>query len=181
MLELSTITIITGGLLLLIRAPLLLAPSKARRAVNGFPRNRTAAFILTAVDMVWVAYLVSETALVDKPFFPKWALFILAPTAFLLITVFVDELLAVRAMGGLLLLVAAPILQSARLNPSQWRLVMALLAYTWVVSGIVLVYSPYMFRLMARYWTSSNARCRAAGLIGVIVSLLLLYLGIVVY
>ena len=82
-----------------------------------------------------------------------------------------DELLAPRALGGLLLLVPCPIIEVARQN----GLLLVSIAYVLVVLGIILVLSPYMFRKAMSCWIASTSRCRAFGCIflgiGVFVSM----------
>ena len=57
-----------------------------------------------------------------------------------------DELLAARAFGGLLLLAGNPVLLAARWAPTPWRLVMPTLVYIWVLAGMILVLSPWRLR-----------------------------------
>ena len=87
---------------------------------TGFSRNIPAAWILTALDVAWVAWIVFHASL--GWFDPlKPALYILAPMSFLAMVFFMDELLAPRALGGLLLLLANPVLNSARWLETEWR------------------------------------------------------------
>jgi hypothetical protein len=111
----------------------------------------------------------------------KWSLYVLAPLLFVLVIFLMDELLAPRALGGLLLLLAAPILNSARWHPSAWRLIMVALAYAGVIVGMMLVVSPYRFRKWARSGIKDNSRARLVGSMGTLGGLGIVLLGLIVY
>jgi hypothetical protein len=97
-------------------------PSALRRGWTAFPRSRAPGWILAAVGVFWVAWVVQHAALgrfeVLKPFIPFAAV-----GRFGAIVYFLDELLAPRALGGLLLLVANPVLNGVRWADSAWRIV----------------------------------------------------------
>lgn len=179
-LSLQQVAHIVGGLGLLLALPLLLAPAASRSGLLAFPRSATAAWLLTAADLLWVAWIVFHAAL-GRFEFLKPGLYIVTPAAFFLLINFLDELLACRALGGFLLLAANPALTFARLNDSPWRLVISGIAYVWVVIGMVLVLSPYMFRRWVLPMVDTDARARAAGLLLAAGSLGVLYLGYAVY
>ena len=104
-----------------------------------------------------------------KPF-----VYIVAPVSFFALVYFVDELLPPRALGGLLLLLANPVLKSARWLDTEWRLVMIVIAYLWVIAGIIFVLSPFRLRQAAEFGTRTDLRCILGGfarfLVGVFVS-----------
>ena len=104
-----------------------------------------------------------------------------APLLFFLVVIFLDELLAPRALGGLLLLVASPVMSAARWHDSALSVIMTLLAYVWVITGMVLIVSPFRFRRMAEYWTHNRTRFRMGNLAGLVAGILLIVLGIAVY
>ena len=93
----------------------------------------------------------------------KPALYLLAPACFFLLINFLDELLSARALGGLLLLIANPVLNAARWHDSAWRYVPIVLAYVWAVAGMLLVLSPYLFRRWVLPFCASDGRARLAG------------------
>ena len=59
---------------------------------------------------------------------------------------YVDEFLAVRALGILLLLAACPLLDAAFLRPETSRLLLVVLAYGWIFAGMFFVGAPHLFR-----------------------------------
>lgn len=180
MTRLAVLTIVIGAVAAGLRLAAAAWPGRARRLIEAFPRSRVAAGVLTAVDLAAVTAVLYATPLGwFEPW--KWLLFVLCPVAVVLVLVFVDELLAPRALGGLLLLLAAPVLGAARWHPSDWRLVMSVLAYAWVALGSALVVSPYLFRRLAARLTTTDSRFRAISLAGVATGLVLVALGLFVY
>lgn len=169
-----------GGLGLLLALPLLLAPAPSRAGLLAFPRHAPAAWLLTAATLLWVAWIISHAAL-GRFEFLKPGLYLATPAAFFLLINFLDELLAARALGGLLLLAANPVLNFVRWHDSSWRLVLVSLAYAWVVLGIVLVLSPYMFRRWMLPLVDTDGRLRLTGLLLAAGSAGVLYLGFAVY
>jgi hypothetical protein len=158
----------------------LVAPESARAFMKGFPRSRAWAWFLTGLDMAIVSALLWT---LPVSWFTPWraSLFVLAPVAVFLVGWFVDELLAARALGGLLLLAAAPVLAAARLHPSDARLVMVVMAYAWVFPGMLLVANPWWFRKLAEPVMATNMRCRLISGFGVLLGLVLIGLGLWVY
>ncbi len=93
-----------------------------------------------------------------KPLIP-----VLAVLVFAAIVWFLDELLSPRALGGLLLLVANPVLNGVRWSDSAWRFVPALMAYAWVIAGCALMLHPWLFRQMTERFLKSDGTVRWAG------------------
>ena len=135
---------------------------------------------MTAVDLAWSAWLVMHMSL--GPFDRyKPALYVVGPVLFFLVVFLMDELLAARALGGLLILIPSPLLDVARWHESEFRLVVTVFAYALVIAGIVLVLCPYMFRKATVWMTRSNAGCRAGGIFGLALGLLIMALALTVY
>lgn len=164
MLSLATWSWIIAGALALSGVAAVANPSGLRGALGRFPRNVAAGRILAGAALVWVAILVWHFPLGGFDAY-KPALWALAPAAYYLTITFADELLAPRALGGLLLLLAGPVLAVARFHPSAWRLAVVLLAYAWIVAGMALVLSPWLFRkIMVERINATDRRCRRAGI-----------------
>lgn len=159
---------------------LLAAPESCRAFLPGLGRHKPTAWMLTAIDLLWVAWIVNNAPL-GRFEFLKPGLYLLAPLAFFLLIHFMDELLGARALGGLLLLMANPILNAARWHDSNWRYVMTIIAYGWAVAGIALVLSPFWWRRWVTPWLATDARCRATGVAKLAAGLALLYLAWRVY
>ena len=171
----------TGAVYVAAHLALVAAPAAARRVLAAFPRNAWVGRALALGTLVWSAFLVNDMPLGFVDPYKGW-LYAVTPVVFVLVVLLMGELLAARAFGGLLLLLAEPILASAR-EPglSAWRLTMVALAYAWVVAGMVLVLGPYWFRKTAEVVCRTDARCRLAGAAGVVVGVVLVGLGATVF
>ncbi|MBW7907774.1 MAG: hypothetical protein H3C50_02480 [Kiritimatiellae bacterium] len=165
-----------GALGVFAGVAMIAIPEATRAFLIGFGRNRTAAWILAAVDLLWAAWLVYHTPM-ERLGFLKPALYPAVPIAFYLIITYMDDLLATRALGGLLLLMANPILLCMRWLDTDWRYLPIVLAYVWAVAGMALVLSPYIWRRWAAPLLKSNARCRAVGILKLVGGALFLWLA----
>jgi hypothetical protein len=177
---LATTAILLGITIVLLHAPCVLSPNTMRECMKRFPRSKPAAWFLTAVDLVWSVWLLHN---IDFGSFEQFKplLYVLTPVVFFLMVFFMDELLAPRALGGLFLLVPAPLLTVARWHKSEMRLVIVLLAYALVIAGTILVLSPYQFRKLNALWIDNDKLCRTVGAIGVVFGMFVVVLGITVF
>ncbi len=88
--------------------------------------------------------------------------------------IYVEEFLAVRALGMLLLLCAEPTLESAMLRTEPSRLLLVILAYGWIVGGLFFVGMPYLLRDAIKILSSSHLIWRSAALAGLVYGAVLL-------
>jgi len=180
MISLSQMSILVGVLYVALHLPLVVMPSQTRKLLAAFPRNIWAGAILAAAALAWSAWEVNDMPLGMIDNYKMW-LWVLGPVVFALVLAFMNELLAVRALGGLLMLAASPVLETQRLNASYWTWALAGLAYLWVVAGMVLMLSPYRFRHCVERCCSTDGACRAMGAGGVVMGVVLIGLGLKVF
>ena len=109
------------------------------------------------------------------------AVYILAPVALIMIILFMDELLAPRAAGGFVLLIANPLLKAAMWHDSPMRIVVTVLVYIWIVYAMIIILSPHRFRLTAAYWVENDERLRLGGGMSLAAGVALVTLGVTVY
>jgi hypothetical protein len=173
MTDLAMVSALVGSLYVLTHAPLLASPEAAREGLRHFPRHRWLGRLLTLAAVAWTAWLVWRAALGFAEPYKAPLVVVGAPLTYYLTVTFVDELLAPRALGVLLLLAAEPIL-AARWDEHPLRLLIAVLAYVWVLAGMVLVVSPYWFRRATERLLATRGRTRAVGALGVGFGVLLL-------
>lgn len=178
--ELAGIAIILGSVIAMIYTPFVFIPDRAREWISRFPRNRWAGWLLTAGDLIWAAWLIFNASLGRFEGLKPW-LWVLVPVIFFLVVYFMDELLASRALGGLLVLLPAPLLSAARWHESAFRYVIVVLAYIMVIKGIILVLSPYQFRKWTALLIKRNSHCRTWGFIGLMFGVFIILLGITVF
>jgi hypothetical protein len=179
--ELSIAALLIGLLALAGGTVSLLAPARIRAGLAAFPRSVWPGRVLAAIDLVWAAY---ELSLMHLGMFDAWKvhLYWLTPVAIVLCAVYLDELLSPRALGGLLLLAAGPVLDIARWHPSQWRLVITVIAYLWILFGLVFLLSPWWFRRISLWLTGRGDKAvRFAGLLKALFGIGLIALALLVY
>jgi len=88
-------------------------------------------------------------------------LMIALPIGYVLVLRFVEEFLAVRALGILCLLAAEPLLEAAFFRYETTRLFLAVLAYLLIVAGLCWVTMPYLLRDQINWSARSNMRWHA--------------------
>ena len=110
-----------------------------RRKISfrNFLVRETAGAVLLTIDLVWSFWLLATMEMGEFSNFRR-PLLIILPIGFVLVLRFVDEFLAVRALGILCLLAAEPLLDAAFLRPEMSRLLVTVLAYLMIVAGLVL-------------------------------------------
>ena len=178
--DLAFITLICGALIFIGSTGMTLWPRGVAAMVGAFPRHVWAGRILAAVDILWSAWLLMQMgfAWVDTH---RILIYAAVPVAYILVILFVDDLLAARALGGFLLLVPLPILESAFVHPAVSRLIMTSFAYLLVIFGIVLVWSPFKLRQLTERWINQVPITRVVGIAGLIIGADMLLLGWRVY
>jgi hypothetical protein len=162
------LTGIVVGLLLVIAHALALAlPVPTQSFLRALPRSRTWGTIFLAISALWAFWLVCT---IDLGEFARLRslLTIAVPVGAVLAWVFVDEFLAVRALGILALLAADPILDAAFLRLEASRLLLVCLAYVWILSGLFLVGMPYIMRDLIAWIVGSTTRYRAGAMAGIV-------------
>jgi hypothetical protein len=108
-------------------------------------------------------------------------LLIILPIGFFLVLRFVDEFLAVRALGIVCLLAAEPLLDAAFLRPETSRLLVVVLAYLMIVAGLVWVTMPYLLRDQINWSLRHFARWRFLSGIGLAIGVAILICAFTVY
>ena len=177
---LAILTLIPAILFLPLHAALLVKPAWVQEGVRRFPRNRWCGYALAVAAIAWAAWLLHGLPLGRFESLKTW----LIPVTIIfggLVCYYMEELLAPRALGALLLLYPAPLLEAARLHESDWSVVMSVLAYIMVIKGMTLLLSPYRFRHLTERFLRTDAVCRLAGTGGLAVDALLLLLALTVY
>lgn len=144
-LSLQTAGLIAGCFLLFVSVLGLIKPALMRGLAQRLPRSRVAGFALLTVDLFWTLWLLATMEMGEFASFRK-PLLIIIPIGFFLVLRFVDEFLAVRALGILFLLAAEPLLDAAFLRTESSRLLVTVFAYLLIVIGLFWVTMPYLLR-----------------------------------
>lgn len=155
-------------------------PTKSMEMLKKFPRDRISGIVLTACSLLWAALLLYNMPLGWFDNYKQW-LYLIVPVVFFIIVKFMDQLLAPRALGALLLLIPAPILHGIRFNESTLRLVVVVLCYIMIIKGMILVMSPFHFRKQVERFIRNERICKFIGIAGLAVSVFLIVTGLLVF
>jgi hypothetical protein len=179
--SLRSVGLVVGLGLVVTHTVALAAPARLGPWLQRFPRSRLWGVVLCTLAALWAFWLAATMDLGE--FSPNRTLIcgvVLAGAV--LVPLFVEEFLAVRALGILALLAAEPLLGAAFLQPPTSRLLLVILAYGWAAAGLVLVGAPYVLRDAIDWLTSARWRYLGAAWAGilygsVLVAVSLLFFG----
>jgi hypothetical protein len=176
----STLAIILGAGYSGLQVFALLKPREFTRTARAFPRNETVGFLLMGLGTLWFLYNLNAEAIADFAAYKKWML-----TGFgalgLLSCIYVRDYLAVRGLAVVMLLLAWVTLNQTRWADSQWRLVLVVWAYTWVVLAMWFTVSPYRLRDFLNWFTANEQRLRFGSMLQLALGVLVLVLGATAY
>lgn len=157
--SLQHVGVVAGLILILIGLPGLFQPALWQAAAKRLPRSYISGIILLSFCLIWSLWLLATMEMGEFQSFRR-PLLILLPIGYFLVLRFVDEFLAVRALGILCLLAAEPLLDAAFLRTENARLVVTVFAYLLIVAGIVWVTMPYLLRDQINWSARSHLRWR---------------------
>ena len=162
-LTLRTAGLLAGAFLLLVAVPGLVLPKASANFAKAFPRSGVLGITLLTIAFLWSLYLLWTMEMGEFSSFRR-PLLIVLPIGFVLVLRFVNEFLAVRALGILALLAAEPLLEAAFLRYETSRLLVTVFAYILIVKGLFWVTMPYLLRDKINWaarsvgrWVSMNA------------------------
>lgn len=173
---LSRIALAVGATTGLLGAFSLALPSPARRLWKSFPRSVWPGRLLAALCLVWSALWICVMPL-GPLMIVRDLLWLLLPLAIAAVWIYIPELLACRAAGGLLVLVPAPMLSAAAWHPSPWRYVIILYAYAMIVAGMYYIALPWILRDHIDWAHRTPRRARAIAAAATALGLLLVVLA----
>jgi hypothetical protein len=155
--SLHAVGLFAGAILVLLSLLAFFAP--VQKVLPRFPRSKVWGVVLLSIDLVWTFWLLATMEMGEFSNFRR-PLLIALPIGFVLVLQFVNEFLAVRALGILCLLAAEPMLDAAFLKPEISRLLVTVLAYLLIVAGLVWVTMPYLLRDQINWSTRNLSRWR---------------------
>jgi multisubunit Na+/H+ antiporter MnhG subunit len=157
-LSLNTAGIIAGAFLVVVGVLGLLKPDFAQ-VVKQFPRSRVAGVVLLTISLAWTMWLLATIQMGEFASFRR-PLLIALPIGYVLTLLFVNEFLAVRALGIVCLLAAEPLLDAAFLRYETSRLLVTVFAYLLIIAGLFWVAIPYVLRDQINWSARSVFRWR---------------------
>jgi hypothetical protein len=178
--SLQTIGIVAGIFLVIIGLPGLLRPGLVQDLAKRLPRSFLAGVILLTIDLVWSFWLLATMEMGEFAGFRR-LLLIALPIGYVLVLRFMDEFLAVRALGILCLLAAEPLLDAAFFRYEASRLFVTVFAYLLVVAGLFWVTMPYLLRDQINWIARDGGRWKITHGVAVAYGVVVLALAITQY
>lgn len=183
--DLAQLTLAIAVFYALCGLALLSGASGVVNALRALPRSRWAGTVLAAIAIGWSALALFNLEMGSinkiKPFLPYLAL-----ALWVLVCVYMPELLACRAIGGIALLLPAHIITTARFfptpeSPSPYRLLMITLAYLIAIKGAILIAYPYIMRRAITTISQDTRKMRTTGAMALAFALGLTVLAVTCY
>lgn len=162
--------LLVGLWLLLGHGFALAQPERVKRFLRAFPRNDKLGIGMVVFGFAWTLLVWSCMDLGDYFRMERFVQLLLV-AACAGIVLYVKEFLAVRSLGFLMILAAAPILTSAFLKEPQSRLLLVFFAYAIAVKGMIWVGLPYLLRDQIGWVLAKPGRFRAGAAAGAIYGL----------
>jgi len=144
-LSLQTAGAMAGALLVVLSMPGLVQPAAVKGWLKQMPRSRVAGVVLFTLAFIWSFWLLATMEMGEFSSFRR-PLLIALPIGYVLVLRFVEEFLAVRALGILCLLAAEPLLEAAFFRYETSRLLVTAFAYALIIAGLFWVTMPYLLR-----------------------------------
>jgi hypothetical protein len=141
-------------------------PSLAAKALVAFPRNRSAAVVLCALGWFGTAYQLDTISIEVFDRFLKvfpFELWILAVVLTVLTCWWMPNLLSIRGLSAIFMLFPAELFPVIRLEPTQWRLVLVVIAYICIIAGMFGMFYPWRIRQFLAWLAAKPGRTVAAG------------------
>lgn len=170
MITLFAAGLVLGLFLVGVHVLMLMQPQLAKVFLKKFPRNDLIGQILIGLGMGWFWLLVAPDGLgklsalqMDFGEFNaiKPALRLLIPFIAIAVCVSIRDFLAVRALGLLGLMAAAPLLEAAFLEDPVTRLLIPIYAYLLLSISLFWVGMPFLFRDAVTWVTMKDSRWKA--------------------
>ena len=178
--KLSTLAILLGLGFGLPQLFGLLNPSKFREAMRQFPRSETWGYGLMVLGTAWFLWNLGQENISDFAAYKKAMLIGFAAVG-VATCIYVRDFLAVRGLAIVFLLLAKLMVDTARWEETEWRLVIVTWAYLLVVAGMWLTISPWRLRDLLNWGTATDQRIRVACGLRLAFGLFVLALGLAVF
>ena len=157
--KLSTLAVVLGLGMGLPQIYGLAKPTEFAARVRKFPRSVPIGVFLMLLGTVWFLYYLNLESISD---FASYKTALLAGFAAIGVAscIFVQDFLAVRGLAIVFLVLAKLMVDTARWNPSDWRLVVVTWAYLLVIAGMWFTIYPWHLRDLLNWATANEKRVR---------------------
>lgn len=166
--------------LIVVHTLMLAKPTMVQNFLKIFPRHAMIGQILLGLGLAWFWLLVAPSGMGTLSALTmnlgefngaKKILQIFLPVALVLVCMSVRDFLAVRALGLLGLMAAAPLLGAAFLKDPATRLLVPIYAYVMLTASLFFVGMPYLFRDAVAWVTARQSRWMIFSAMGLIYGL----------
>ncbi len=178
--KLSTLAVLLGLGFGLPQLFGLLKPARFREAVRKFPRSEPWGYGLTLLGTVWFLWNLNQENISDFAAYKKAMLIGFAAVG-VATCIYVRDFLAVRGLAIVFLLLAKLMVDTARWEDTEWRLVIVTWAYLLVAAGMWFTISPWRLRDFLNWGTATDQRIRVGCGLRLAFGLFILALGLVVF
>ena len=178
--NLSTLSVVLGSLIAIPQLFGLLKPSEFAAGARKFPRSVLAGYFLMGIGTVWFLRNLNAESISDFASYKKLMLLAFGSIG-VLTCVYVKDFLAVRGLAVVLLLVGKLMLDTARWNESEWRLLIAVWAYVWILAGMWFTVSPWRLRDIIHWSTASERRIKIGSGLRLAFGIFVIVLGLSVF
>ena len=175
LLSLFTTGLVLAFWLVGVHVLMLVKPVATQAFLRKFPRNEQLGQILMGLGLAWFWLLIAPDHLgklsalsMDLGEFnsAKGLLQIAVPISLILVCRSIRDFLAVRALGLLGLMAAAPLLGAAFLKDPESRLLVPIFAYGLLTASLFMVGMPFLFRDAVQWVTANQKRWTLLSLAG---------------
>lgn len=178
--KLTLLTLVLGLVVGLPQIYGLAQPGRFAEALRKFPRSTTWGFILMPLGTIWFLYNLKTDDIADFEAF-KPIMFIGFSVIGFGACAFVRDYLAVRGLAVVVLLVAHLVLNTARWVDTEWRLVLSVWCYLWIVLSVWFTISPWRLRDAIAWLTASEQRVQLGCALRLGFSVLLIVLALTAF
>jgi hypothetical protein len=175
---LKVMGILLGVWLIASHAIALTKPDLVKPWLKGFPRNEKIGTVLVIIAFAWT-FIIWSCMDLGEFFKIEKAVQLILVAGCVGVIVYVKEFLAVRSLGFLMILAAAPILDSAFLKEPQTRLLIVALAYVIALKGMFWVGMPYLMRDQINWVLAKDKRYQIGAIAGAVYGLVVLVCAVV--
>jgi|ERR1044071_1991374 hypothetical protein len=178
--KLSTLSILLGLGLGVPQLFGLVQPTRFREAVRRFPRSEAWGYALMLLGTVWFLWNLNQENISDFAAYKKVMLIGFGAVG-VATCIFVRDFLAVRGLAIVFLLLAKLMVDTARWEDTEWRLVIVSWAYVLVLGGMWLTISPWRLRDFLNWATATDQRVRVGCGLRLAFGLFVVALGLAVF
>ena len=172
--------IVVALALILSHAWALKNTAKTQAFLKAFPRDYKWGAILLTIGFLWSEFALANMDM-GEFFNMRRTFMMIVAGGYFAVLMYVKEFLSVRALGSVMLLVAGPVLTAAFLQPPVSRLLLPILAYVWIITGMFFIGMPYLMRDWINWLLAKPQRWNLAVYGGIAYGIVLLAAAILFY